>query len=205
MRPLPDAQTRQLADFVARRRQILQMLTAERNREQRAPSRKTARSCQRLIKALERELAELDAEIDTAVRGSPAWREKQDLLLSVPGVGPVASRTLLAELPELGRLDRRRIAALCGLAPWTRQSGQWRGRSFIGGGRRGVRTALYMAALVASRHNPLLRDFYQRLIGKGKPRLAALLAVARKLLVMLNALLRDGVKWDPAKHACASI
>jgi len=201
VRPLADEQTRQLADLVARRRQIVQMLTAERARERRAASRKTAKSCQRLIKALERELADVDDEIDEAVRGSPAWREKEALLRSVPGVGPVASRTLLAELPELGTLDRRRIAALCGLAPWTRQSGRWRGASFIGGGRSSVRTALYMAALVASRHNPVLRRFYARLIAKGKPKLVALVAVARRLLVILNAVLRTGETWDEAKHA----
>lgn len=123
LRPLPDPQTRQLADLVARRRQIVGMLTAERSRERGAASPRTAKSCQRLIKALARELADVDGEIDIAVRGSPLWREKQELLQSVPGVGPVTARTLVAELPELGSLDRRRIAALCGLAPWTRQSG----------------------------------------------------------------------------------
>jgi transposase len=205
VRPLADDQSRQLADLVARRRQIVQMLTAERNRAQRAASRKTVESCQRLIKALQRELDDIDEEVDTAVRASPVWCEKQDLLQSVPGVGPVASRTLLADLPELGTLDRRRIAALCGLAPWTRQSGQWRGKRFIGGGRSSVRTALYMAALVAARHNPVLRRFYERLIARGKPKLAALVAVARRLLGILNAVLRSGKKWDESKHASASI
>ena len=199
-RPLPDEQTQLLADLVTRRRQIVQMITAERNRASRA-SRKTAKSCERLIKALEHELNDVNAEIDDSVRGSPAWLEKQDLLKSVPGVGPVVSRTLIAELPELGTLDRRAIAALCGLAPWTRQSGQWRGKSFIGGGRSSVRSALYMAAVTASRHNPALATFYQRLLAKGKAKTTALIAVARKLLVILNAVLRDSTPWDQTKHA----
>jgi len=196
---LADAQTQLLADLVTRRRQIIQMLTAERNRQKQASSR-TARSCARLIVALERELADVDAEIDEAVRGSPVWRQSEDLLRSVPGVGRVVARTLLAELPELGTLDRRRIAALCGLAPWTRQSGQWRGKSFIGGGRSSVRAALFMAALVASKRSPAFAAFYQRLLGRGKAKLAALIAVARKLLVILNAVLRTATKWDEAKH-----
>lgn len=136
VRPLPDERTRELADLVTRRRQIVEMLGAERARERRAPNRRVARSCQRLIKALERELADADNEIDGALRASAEWRAKQELLQSVPGVGPAVSSTLIAELPELGNLDRRSIAALCGLAPWTRQSGQWRGKSFIGGGDR---------------------------------------------------------------------
>jgi transposase len=205
LRALPDEATRQLADFVARRRQIVQMLTAERNREQHAATRKTAKSCQRLIKALERELADVDEDIDTAVRGSPVWREKQDLMRSVPGIGPVISRTMLADLPELGTLDRRAIAALCGLAPWTRQSGQWRGKSFIGGGRSSVRAALFMGALVAVKRSRVFAAFYERLLAKGKAKMSALIAVARKLLVVLNAVLRDGQRWDEAKHAQPSI
>lgn len=201
LRPLPDEQTRQLADLVTRRRQIVQMLTAERNREQRAASRKTARSCQRLIKALERELADSDGEIDQTVRQSPVWCKKQGLLQSMPCIGPVVSRTLIAELPELGTLDRRGIASLCGLAPWTRKSGQWRGKSFIGGGRGSVRAALFVAALVASRRNPVFAAFYQRLLAKGKAKLAALIAVARKILVVLNAMLQTGQRWDETKHA----
>jgi len=201
LRPLPDEETQQLADLVTRRRQIVQMLTAERNRERRATHRKTAKSCQRLIKALERELADSDGEIDQAVRQSPVWREKQDLLQSMPCIGPVVSRTLLAELPELGTLDRRRIAALCGLAPWTRQSGQWRGKSFIGGGRGSVRAALFMAALGATKRNPVFAAFDQRLLAKGKAKLAARIAVARKILVALNAMLQTGQRWDETKHA----
>lgn len=196
-RPLPDAETRRLADLVARRRQIVEMIGAERQREKRA-SAKTRKSIARLTRALEKELATIDRDIDDSVRGSPLWRQNEDLLKSVPGVGDITARTLLAELPELGRLDRRQIAALAGLAPWTRQSGQWRGRSFIGGGRPAVRTALFMAAMVAARHNPILSAFYQRLVATGKPKKAALIAVARKLLTILNAIIRDKTPWQNA-------
>ena len=132
------------------------------------------------------------------MRGSPLWREQEDLLSSVPGVGPITARTMLAELPELGSLDRRKIAALVGVAPFTRQSGKWRGKSFIGGGRASVRTALFMAAMTAMRSNPVLRAFYQRLRAAGKPKMVALIAVARKLLTILNAILRDKTKWQNA-------
>jgi len=197
VRPLPDEATRMLADLVARRRQIIQMIVAEKQREKRA-SRRTGKSISRLLKALQKELSDIDGEIDDAVRGSPVWREKEDLLASVPGVGPVIARTLIAELPEIGTLDRRQIAALVGLAPWTRQSGQWRGRSLIGGGRTAVRAALFPGAMAATRHNPTLRAFHQRLIAAGKPKLLALTAVARKLLTILNAILRDNRPWRPA-------
>lgn len=197
VRPLPDEDTRRLADLVARRRQIVEMMTAERQREKRA-SAKTRKSIVRLLRALEKELSVLDHDIDDAVRGSPVWREKEDLLKSVPGIGDVTARTMLAELPELGRLDRRQIAALAGLAPWTRQSGQWRGRSFIGGGRPTVRSSLFIAAMVAARHNPMLRLFHQRLIAAGKPKKVAIIAVARKLLTILNAIIRDNRPWQSA-------
>jgi transposase len=197
IRPLPDEETRALADLVTRRRQIIQMIIAEKQREKRAPKR-TRKSIVRLLKALEKELSSLDQDIDDAVRGSPAWREKEGLLSTVPGVGTVISRTLLAELPEIGTLDRRQIAALVGLAPFTRQSGQWRGQSFIGGGRATVRSAVFMGAMAATRHNPQLRDFHQRLIAAGKPKMVALIAVARKLLTILNAILRDGRPWQTA-------
>jgi transposase len=197
VRPLPDADTQMLADLIARRRQIIQMIVAERQREKRAGKR-MRKSILRLLKALQAELSEIDKDIDAAVRGSPAWREKEDLLASVPGIGPTIARTLIAELPELGTLDRRQIAALAGLAPWTRQSGQWRGRSFIGGGRAAVRTALFQGALVAARWNPLLKTFHQRLIGAGKPKMVAIIAVARKLLTILNAILRDKNPWQTA-------
>lgn len=197
IRPLKDEQIRLLADLVSRRRQIVAMIGAERQRARTAPPR-VQRSIARLLKALERELTSLDGDIDDAVRGSPAWRESEDLLRSVPGIGPTVARTLIAELPELGTLDRRQIAALVGLAPWTRQSGQWRGKSFIGGGRAPVRSALYMAALTASRHNPPLKAFRDRLVAAGKPKLVAIIAVARKLITILNAILRDREPWQNA-------
>lgn len=196
-RPLADETTRLLADLIARRRQIVEMMAAEGQRERRLSDKRLKKSIARLRKALEKELAELDGEIDDHVRGSPVWAEKEDLLASVPGVGPIIARTLIAELPELGSLDRRKIAALAGLAPWTRQSGQWRGKSFIGGGRKSVRSALFIAAMVAARHNPVLKPFRDRLVAAGKPKLVALVAVARKLLTILNAILRDKQPWQP--------
>jgi len=198
IRALPDAETRLLADLIARRRQIIQMIVAERQRERQMPSRHLRKSAARLVKALEKELNVLDESIDDSVRGSPVWREKEDLLQSVPGVGDVTARTLLAEMPELGRLTRRQIASLAGLAPWTRQSGKWRGKSFTGGGRASVRTVLFMAALTATRCNPLLKAFHQRLIAAGKPKMVAIIAVARKLLTILNAIVRDQRPWQPA-------
>jgi transposase len=196
-RPLPDETTRLLADLVTRRRQIIDMMIAEGQRDRRLANKRLKSSIARLRRALEKELAEIDSELDDHVRGSPAWAAKEDLLASVPGVGPIIARTLIAELPELGSLDRRKIAALVGLAPWTRQSGQWRGKSFIGGGRKSVRTALFMAAMVAARHNPVLKTFRDKLVAAGKPKLVALIAVARKLLTILNALLRDNQPWQP--------
>jgi transposase len=196
-RALPDEATQMLADLVARRRQIIAMIGAERQREKRA-SKRLKRSIARVVKVLEKELADLDGEIGDNVRGSPVWREKEDLLKSVPGIGPVVARTLIAELPELGCLDRREIAALAGLAPWTRQSGQWRGKSFIGGGRASVRSALFLAAMTAARYNPALKAFHQRLIASGKAKKAALIAVARKLLTILNAIIRDNKPWQNA-------
>lgn len=198
VRPLPDEATRLLADLVARRRQIVEMMAAEGQRERRTDNKRLRKSIARVRKTLEAELADLDREIGDQVRGSPAWREKEDLLVSVPGVGPVVARTLLAELPELGRLDRREIAALAGLAPFTRQSGQWRGRSFIGGGRATVRTVLFLAAMTAARFNPQLKAFRDRLVQAGKPKMVALVAVARKLLTILNAIIRDNKPWQPA-------
>ena len=198
IRPLPDADTRLLADLVARRRQIVQMIVAERQRETQLPTRNLRRSAARLIKALQKELAVLDRSVDDAVRGSPVWREKEELLKSVPGVGNVIARTLLAEMPELGKLTRREIASLAGLAPRTRQSGRWRGKSFIGGGRSSVRAVLFMAAMVGARCNPILKAFHQRLIAAGKPKMVALIAVARKLLTILNAILRDKTPWQSA-------
>jgi transposase len=198
VRALPDEATRLLSDLVGRRRQIVEMMVAERQRQKRLTIPHLRASIDRLLKALQKELTNVDADIGGIVRGSPAWREKEDLLVSVPGVGPVISRTLIAELPELGQLSRRQIAALAGLAPFTRQSGRWRGKSFIGGGRAAVRTALFMGAMVAKRFNPKLRSYFDRLVAAGKPTMVALIAVARKLLTMLNAIVRDHRKWQSA-------
>jgi transposase len=198
VRALPSAAEQLLADLVARRRQIVQMIGAEKQREKRLTEPRVKRSIVRLVAALQKELTDLDAQIDDEIRGSPAWREKEALLRTIPGVGPQISRTLLAELPELGRLDRRQIAALAGLAPWTRQSGKWKGKSFIGGGRAPVRTALFMGALVAARHNLVLKAFNQRLLDAGKPKLLALVATARKLLTILNAMVKTHQPWRAA-------
>ena len=197
IRAIPDEETARLADLIARRRQIIQMIVAEKQREKRAgPMLK--RSIARLLKALQKELTAVDQQIDTAVRGSPAWREKEDLLISVPGVGNTVARSLIAELPELGTLSRHKIASLAGLAPYTQESGQWRGKSFIAGGRPAVRSVLFMAALSASRFNPQLRALHQRLIAKGKAKKVALIAVARKLLTILNAIIRTKTPWQTA-------
>jgi len=202
-RPLPDEATQRLADLVARRRQIIAMIVAERQRQKRLLAPRLQHSITRLLEALHKELSEVDRAIDTEVRGSDIWREKEKLLASVPGVGPVIARTLLAEMPELGRLDRREIAALAGLAPWTRQSGQWRGKSFIGGGRASVRAVLFMGAITAARHNATLKAFHQRLIDAGKPKLVAIVAVARKLLTILNAIIRSGQAWKSEVQAAS--
>jgi len=196
-RPMPDETTRMLADLVARRRQIVEMMAAEGQRARRITDNRLKKSIARLHKALQKELTELDASIDDHVRGSPVWAEKEDLLASVPGIGKTIARTLIAELPELGQLDRRQVAALAGLAPWTRQSGQWRGKSFIGGGRKSVRRVLFLGAMVAARHNPILKQFRDKLVAAGKPKLLAIIAVARKLLTILNAILRDQTPWNP--------
>ena len=147
---------------------------------------------------LEKELPDIDGEIGTLVRGSPAWREKEDLLVSFPGIGNTLARTFLAEVPELGRLTRRQIASLVGVAPFTRQSGRWKGKSMINGGRACARAAVFMAALVASQHNPILKAFYRRLLAAGKPKMVGLIAVARKLLTILNAMIRDQKPWQHA-------
>jgi transposase len=194
VRAFPDENTRALADFVARRRQILGMITSEKLRLPTA-SRLVQKSIKRLIKALERELGSTNGDIDGLIKASPVWRYKEDLLTSVPGIGQTTARTLLAELPELGRLNRKQIAALAGLAPHTRQSGQWKGKSFIGGGRKSVRSALFICAMVATRYNATLKAFYQSLIKSGKPKMLAIIAVARKLLTNINAMIRDNKPW----------
>ncbi len=197
-RPVPDEQARALAELVARRRQIVAMMTAERNRRRRLTSRRTIRSVDRVLATLQRELSDLETELGDAIRKSPAWRQAEDLLKSVPGVGDATARTLIADLPELGTLSRRRIAALVGVAPFNRDSGTMRGKRTIWGGRANVRATLYMAALTASRHNPTLKRFYRHLIAEGKTKKAALTAVTRKLLTILNAILRDRTPWKTA-------
>ncbi|HKW02442.1 MAG TPA: IS110 family transposase [Vicinamibacterales bacterium] len=195
VRPLPDAATQALAALVARRRQLLDMLTAERQRLPQARTPAVRRDLQQHIRWLERRVRDVDGELGAAIQASPVWRVREDLLRTVPGIGPVVARTLLAELPELGQLGRRQIAALAGVAPFNRDSGHWRGRRTITGGRRQVRSALYMAALVAARRNAILRPFYQRLRTAGKPPKVALVAVMRKLLTMINAMVRDAHPW----------
>jgi transposase len=198
VRPVPDEQARLLAELVARRRQIIEMIVAERQREKRAAIARVRKGILRHVRMLEKELLDVDTDIGTLVRGSPAWREKEELLVTVPGVGNTLARTFLAELPELGSLNRREIASLAGLAPFTRQSGRWKGKSMIGGGRASLRAALYMAALSAIRCNRSLKVFYQRLLSAGKPKMVGLIAVARKILIILNAMLRDKTQWQPA-------
>jgi transposase len=197
-RELPDEAARLLAELVSRRAQLIEMLVAERQREKRASATRVRKSLARHIVALEKELPQIDGDIDSMVRGSPVWREKEDLLITFPGVGNTLARIFLAQIPELGRLTRRQIASLVGVAPFTRQSGHWKGKSMIAGGRPKARSAIYMAALCASRCNPVLRAFYQRLLAAGKPKMVALIAVARKILTILNAMLRDQRQWQTA-------
>jgi transposase len=196
-RALPDEATQALADLVTRRRQIIAMMVAEQQRALRLPKR-LKRSCERVVRVLEKELSALDQDVDTMVRGSPAWRATEDLLVSVPSVGKTTARTLIADLPELGTLDRRQIAALVGVAPFTRQSGRWQGKAFIGGGRPTVRAALFVATMSAVQHNPTIRAFRERLRASGKSKMTAMVACMRKLLTILNAIVRDQVPWQIA-------
>lgn len=194
-RPLPDDLSARLAELTARRRQLVVMINAEKQRLAKARDRIAQRSFKALLKSLEAERARIDRAIDKLIEASPLWCAQQDLLKSVPGIGNVVARTLLAELPELGRVDRRQIAALAGVAPMNRDSGRYRGKRKIQGGRVEVRAPLYMACLVAIRHNPTLKAFYRRLRDTGKPARLALVAAMRKLLTILNAMLRDGKSW----------
>lgn len=202
-RPLPDAQSQQLAALVERRRQLVGMLTAERPRHQQALPRVRPQIAAHLA-WLERALGDLEREVDALLQASPLWRTRDQLLQSVPGVGPATAHALLAHLPELGDLSTNRLAALVGLAPLNRDSGAWRGSRAIWGGRRQGRAALYMAALVGTRHNPVLRTFYQRLMlrtfyqrltAAGKKPKVALVACMHKLLGILNALVRHEIPW----------
>ncbi len=193
-RPLPDEARLSLEALVTRRRQLIEMLLAEQNRLSLA-RRTVRRSLTDHIRWLERQLAGVDRDLDQAVRSSPVWRAQDDLLQSVPGIGPITSRTLLAELPELGRLSRKEIAALVGVAPLARDSGTLRGRRTIWGGRASVRAVLFMAAATATRWNPAIRVFYQRLRAAGKPAKVALTACMRKLLTIANAIMRSQSPW----------
>ena len=197
--PLVTEEARELEGLVARRRQIMQMRTAEQSRR-RLASAAALQSIDEVIAFLDLQLKEIDDDLGRRLRESPLWREREKLLRSVPGVGPVTTFNLLADLPELGSLDRRAVAALVGVAPLSRDSGQFRGVRSCWGGRAKVRAALYMSTLVAVQRNPVLKEFYERLLKAGKPRKVALTACMRKLLTILNAMLKNGTKWE-AGHA----
>lgn len=201
-RPLPDAESEALAAILGRRRQLITMLVAEKDRAHVAASA-VQKSVAKHVRWLERELAGVDDDLTSAIRESTVWRGKEDLLRGVPGVGRVLATTLLADLPELGRLDRREIAALVGVAPLNRDSGSFRGQRSVWGGRATVRTALYMGALAAVRSNPPVRALYVRLVARGKPKKVALVACMRKLLITCNAVVRDGEAWDVSRAAVA--
>jgi transposase len=193
-RPLPDAQAQELSALLTRRRQVVAMLMAERQRLETASGAVRSR-IQPHIAWLEQELAALDRDLHAAIHSSPLWREQEDLLRSVPSIGPTTACTLLADLPELGTLSHKAITALVGVAPLNCESGTLRGRRIVWGGRARVRTVLYMATLVATRHNPVIRAFYQRLCAAGKPKKVALVACMHKLLRILNAILRHRTPW----------
>lgn len=200
LRPFPDAATQELSALLARRRQLVGMLTAEKNRL-RTAAKAVRADVQEHIRWLKRRLSDLDGQLAQSIRSSPSWRERDNLLKSTPGVGPVLSVTLLAELPELGTLGRKEIAALVGVAPLNWDSGHLRGKRRVWGGRSRVRAALYMAALVAARRNPVLRAFYERLVEAGKPKKVALTACMHKLLTILNAMIRHRTPWSVEHHA----
>ena len=202
LRPLPSAEAEVLQALLVRRRQLVQMLATERTRlHQAQPAVRP--SIERLIEYLEAHLRGLDAELSAQIEASPLWKQQEDLLRSVPGVGPTVARTLLAALPELGSLNRQKISTLVGVAPLADDSGQHRGVRRIWGGRAEVRAVLYMGALSAVRCNPVLRAFYHQLLRGGKPKKVALVACMRKLLVILNAMLKHRAGWSP-QTACAA-
>lgn len=196
-----DEQARELQVMVLRRRQLIEMLTMEKNRRALVPSGRARKNLDKHIAWLEEAIRRAGGDIDQAVRQSPLWRETENLLRSAKGIGPVTARTLIAELPELGKLNRKKIAALVGLAPFNRDSGTFKGKRMIQGGRSDVRNVLYMAALTAARCNPSIRPYYQRLVAHGKHKKVALVACARKLLTILNAVLRDQARFASAPLA----
>lgn len=195
-RPLSDEAGQALQALVARRRQLVEMRVAEKNRRTQIHDLKLRARLDEHLDWLAEAIAEVDRDMDGHIRGSPIWRTKEDLLTSVPGVGDKTARALIADLPELGTLTRRQIAALVGVAPINRDSGAWRGKRHIAGGRPHVRAALYMATMTATRCNPVIRTAYKRLVDAGKRRMTALVACMRKLLVILNAMLRDNLAWN---------
>ena len=197
-RPVADAESQALAELVARRRQVVEMIGMESNRLRQARDHRVQRTIKVTLQMLEAQLAELDRDTKTTVKGSPVWRAADNLLTSVPGVGDITARTLIADLPELGQLDRRRIAALVGVAPVNRDSGQMRGRRTIAGGRTDVRNVLYMATLSATRWNPVISQHYKSLTERGRPKKVALVACMRRLLGILNAILRTKTPWQNA-------
>jgi len=194
-RAIPDAEAREFQEILARRRQIIQMMAAEKNRLGASTSKAVCGRIEAHIRWLEKELSRTDRDLDETIENSPTLKENEALLRSVPGVGPVLCRTLLAELPELGSLSPRELSALVGVAPLNRDSGTLRGRRTVWGGRARVREALYMGALIASRFNPAIKEFYERLVEAGKPKKVALVACMRKLLIILNALMRERTPW----------
>ena len=198
VRLLPEEQTRELSDLVSRRRQIVEMIAAEKQRLKRTTQRRLLKSIERLVAALQKELSEVETEIDDSIKGSPAWLEKEKLLTSVPGIGPVTARVLLAEMPELGSLNRRQVASLVGLAPFVQKSGRWVGEAKIEGGRPVPRAVLFTSALAATREGSPFNAYYEHLLAKGKKKMAAIIAVARKLITIVNAILRDQKPWQRA-------
>lgn len=197
-RPLADAESQTLGELIARRRQVVEMIGMEANRLRQARTPRVQRMLRSTLNALQTQLAELDHDINDTIKRSPVWRAADELLTSVPGVGDVTAHTLIADLPELGQLDRRRIAALVGIAPINRDSGQMRGKRSIAGGRTDVRNALYMATLAATRWNPVIQRHYTALIGRGRPKKVALVACMRRLLGILNAIVRTKTPWQSA-------
>jgi transposase len=194
-RPMPDELTLEIQALVVRRRQLIDMRTAETNRLETCRVVPVRRNIQKVINMLNRQIEKVDDDIDTTIRNSPAWREREDLLSSVKGVGPTTARTMLTQLPELGRLNRREIAALVGVAPFNHDSGKHRGKRSIRGGRSEVRSVLYMATVTAVQHNPQIRTVYERLLAAGKKPTVALIACLRKLLTILNAMMRTNQPW----------
>jgi transposase len=196
VRELPDEALNEISEIMTRRRQVLDVLKAEEQRLRRVQSKTVIKDINAHIRWLEKRLSQLEGELDHLIKSNKEWREKDERMKSVPGVGPVTARMLISNLPELGRLNRREIAALVGVAPFCHESGKWRGRSFIEQGRSLVRHTMYMAAMVAMRYNKVIHDFAERLKKKGKAFKVVIVACMRKLLVMLNAMQRDKKSWQ---------